>query len=142
LLAQVGAQAAAQFAERLSTLDLAPQHAGILRVIHFSSGISQRELGQVLGVLPSRMVVLVDELEKRGLVQRHDDQSDRRSYALHLSDKGQQVLRDIRRIARDHDDAVCEPLDASEREQLTRLLTRLAGHQGLTPGVHPGFRKL
>jgi len=37
---------------------------------------------------------------------------------------------------------VCEPLSPAERDELARLLRRLAEHHGLTPGVHPGFRKL
>src|SRR5262245_55385871 len=39
-------------------------------------------------ILPSRLVMLVDELEKKELVKRHDDPGDRRSYALYLTPKG------------------------------------------------------
>src|SRR5262245_23924430 len=81
LLAQVGAHAATQFAERLAPLELTPAHAGILRLIRTSSGMSQQALSSMLGVLPSRLVVLVDELEDRGLVERRDSPEDRRVYA-------------------------------------------------------------
>jgi DNA-binding MarR family transcriptional regulator len=142
LLAQIGAHGAARFAERLAVLKLMPQHAGIMRLIAESGGISQRRLGEMLGVFPSRMVVLVDELEKRKLVERRDEPTDRRSYALHLTEAGNQALRDIGRIARDHNDAICDGLDPREREQLTALLARIAAKQELTSGVHPGYRKL
>jgi hypothetical protein len=33
-------------------------------------------------------------------------------------------------------------LDSGEREQLARLLRKVAEEQGLMPEVHPGFRKL
>jgi DNA-binding MarR family transcriptional regulator len=68
LLAQVGAHAASRFALRLRELELAPAHAGILRVIAAGSGISQQVLASRLGMVPSRLVALIDELEALGLV--------------------------------------------------------------------------
>jgi DNA-binding MarR family transcriptional regulator len=142
LLAQVGAFAASKFAERLAALEFQPQHAGVLRLIGVSGGISQRELAGQLGVFPSRAVALLDELEARGLIERRDDPGDRRSYALHLTERGSLALHDIREVARAHDEAICAGLADDERERLKSLLKRLAEQHGLTPGVHPGFRKL
>jgi DNA-binding MarR family transcriptional regulator len=142
LLAQVGAHAAARFAERLAAVGLSPAHAGTLRVIQASPGISQQALSQVLGTMPSRLVVLVDELEERGLVERRDKLDDRRAHALHLTRKGAETFEGVGRIARSHDDAICAPLRAEEREVLGTLLRRIADHEGLTPGVHPGFSRL
>ena len=65
LLSQVGAHAAAGFKERLAPLKLAPPHAGILRIINQSDGLTQQALGERLGVFPSRLVSLLDELEER-----------------------------------------------------------------------------
>ena len=63
LLSQVGAHAAARFAERLGPMDLTPAHAGILRAIERADGLSQQALGERLGVFPSRLVGMLDELE-------------------------------------------------------------------------------
>ena len=68
LLSQVGALVALGFKERLARLDLVPAHAGILRVIDQSDGLSQQALGEKLGVFPSRLVSMLDELEERGLI--------------------------------------------------------------------------
>src|SRR5580658_1643680 len=83
LIAQVGSHAATKFAERLAPLGLSPPHAGILRVLSANPGRTQQALGTILGILPSRLVILVDELEGRGLLERRDTPEDRRSYALH-----------------------------------------------------------
>ncbi len=141
LLAQVGAHAAARFAERLAPLGLAPQHAGVLRLLASEQGSSQRALAERLGTLPSRLVALVDELESRGLVERRDDPADRRSWALHLTPAGRATLSDVGRVAREHGAALCAGLDEGERRQLGQLLRRIADEQGLTPEVHPGFRR-
>jgi DNA-binding MarR family transcriptional regulator len=142
LLAQVGAHSAAKFAERLEPLGLRPAHAGILRVIWQADGLSQQALGEKLGMFPSRLVAVLDELEKSGLVERRDSPADRRSYALYLTGAGREALERIGRVSREHQDALCAALDESDRAQLAVLLTRIAAEQGLTPGVHPGYRKL
>jgi DNA-binding MarR family transcriptional regulator len=139
LLAQVGARAAALFAKRLQDLELSPAHAGTLRAIAGNAGISQQALAALLGVVPSRLVPLLDELERRGLVERRDHPEDRRVYALHLAEKGSKMMAEIGRVARAHDDSVCAPLSEKERESLWSLLSRIADDQKLTPGVHPGF---
>jgi len=142
LLAQVGAHAAAKFAERLKGIGLVPAHAGILRVIDASEGLSQQALGAGLNVLPSRLVVLIDDLEHRGLVERRDHPGDRRSHALFLTTKGRDALKAIGRAAREHQAALCAALTDDERTQLAQLLRRIADQQGLRPGVHPGFSRL
>jgi DNA-binding MarR family transcriptional regulator len=142
LVAQVGAHAAARFAARLSDLDLAPPHAGILRLLGASPGVSQQALAELLGSSASRLVALVDELAERGLVERRNDPRDRRAYSLHLTALGRRQLQEIGRLAREHQDALCAALGAAEREQLASLLRRIADEQGLTPLVHPGYRSL
>jgi DNA-binding MarR family transcriptional regulator len=139
LLAQVGAHAALRFAERLSRTGLVPAHAGILRAIAKSPGISQQALASVLGMLPSRLVSLLDELEDRALLERRDNPDDRRLYALRLTDQGTNAVTEIGRVAKAHDEAICAPLSERERAHLRSLLGRIADEQGLTPGVHPGF---
>jgi DNA-binding MarR family transcriptional regulator len=140
LLAQVGAHAAARFGERLSSLGLAPAHAGILRLLRGSPGMSQQALARRLAIFPSRLVALLDELAERGLIERRDNPDDRRVYSLYLTALGQQRLHEIGRIARDHQDELVAALSAPEREQLASLLRRIADQQGLTPLVHPGYR--
>ncbi len=142
LLAQVGAHAASKFGERLAELHLSPPQAGIMRAIATNAGTSQQALGRLLGILPSRLVILVDELEERGLLERRDNADDRRVYELFLTDDGRQALESVGRVARAHQEALCAALNEKEREVLAALLSRIAEEQGLTPGVHPGFRQM
>lgn len=142
LLAQVGAHAAQRFGERLKPLGFAPYHAGILRMLARSPGVSQQELAKTLGMHASHMVGIVDELEGRGLLERKPSETDRRVYALHLTEQGQQSLGRIGEVAREHSRALLAGLNESQREQLTELLEAIAEEQGLTAGVHPGYAKM
>jgi DNA-binding MarR family transcriptional regulator len=142
LLSQVGFHASARFAARLEPLRVKPPHVGILRVVEQADGLSQQALCERLGVFPSRLVALIDELERLGLVERRNSPSDRRSRALHLTEEGRKTLRKIDRVSGEHQEAICHALDADERAQLADFLRRIVTEQGLSPGVHPGFRSL
>ena len=142
LLAQVGAHAARRFAERLAALELAPPHAGALRLLAREPGMSQRTLGERLGAAPSRIVALVDDLENRGLITRERSSHDRRVHELRLTADGKSLLDELANVASAHDQEVTAPLTADERRQLRRLLTKLADASGLTPGVHPGYQRV
>lgn len=142
LLAQLGAHAARRFAERITELDLTPPQAGLLRAVAVRPGQSQQALAAHLGTPPTRLVALVDGLEERGVVERRRNPDDRRLHALHLTPAGEELLGEIARVAAAHDDAVLAALDGTERAALRALLARLAADQGLTEGVHPGYRVL
>lgn len=142
MLAQLRAHAARRFGERIAKIGLTPPDAGVLRKIASDSGISQQALAEHLGLMPSRMVALVDDLESKRIVERHRSAEDRRNYQLHLTEKGRQILGQIGRIAAEHEEDLCSALNAEERTRLRDLCRRIAEQPGLTPGVHPGYHKL
>jgi DNA-binding MarR family transcriptional regulator len=139
LLAQVGAHAASRFAERLSELGLVPAHAGIFRILATTPAITQQALASALGALPSRLVALLDDLQTRGLLERRPQEHDRRSYALHLTEAGRNLLPAIGRVAREHQQTLLAALTGEEQQQLAALLQRIADQQGLIARVHPGY---
>jgi DNA-binding MarR family transcriptional regulator len=136
LLSQLGHRSASVFADLIASIDLTPPHAGILRAIAAESGRSQ------LGLLPSRVVAYVDELEDRGYVERRRNPDDRRLHALYLTASGKKVITKIGELARQHDRLLTAGLDAQQRDTLHQLLATIAEYQGLAPHVHPGYRTL
>ena len=140
LLAQVGAHTAALFAQRIAGLGVTPGDVGLLRMIAAAPGRSQRSLAEELGVVPSRVVVLVDGLESRGLVQRRRHPSNRRNHALHLTAAGIEAMAGVRALRPAYEDEVCTGLDTAQRDQLAELLAIIADRQNLAPAVHPDYR--
>src|SRR6185437_3002708 len=102
LLSQVGARSAQEFGRLLEPLKLTPADAGILRLLRQSSGISQQQLAETLGMHASRLVAIIDQLESRELVSRAPNPKDRRLYSLHLTVRGTEILAEIGQIARKH----------------------------------------
>jgi DNA-binding MarR family transcriptional regulator len=138
LLVQLGFHVAGKFAEQLAPLGLEPRHFGMLTRLAENEGRSQQAIGDLMGLNATRMVFLVDELEQRGLVERRRNPSDRRSYALYLTDQGRAKLREAQQASAGHADQVGASLTDTERTQLTALLRRLADEQGITGTSLPG----
>ena len=112
-----------------------------MRLVAAQPGVSQRELAVRIGAFPSRLVVLIDRLEERGLVERRSGVTDRRAHALHLTTRGWNTLSEVGAVARAHDAAICAGLDPQEKEALARALAVIAERAKLVPGVHPGLRR-
>jgi DNA-binding MarR family transcriptional regulator len=141
LLSQLGTHAALSFGRKIAGFGISPPHFGILRWINANEGKNQRELASHLGVVPSRLVVLLDELETKGLMARERSAQDRRNQQLQLTRKGSRVLEEVERIATAHDADLGSSLTALERETLIELCAKLAAHRGLIPHGHPGYGK-
>jgi DNA-binding MarR family transcriptional regulator len=139
LLVQLGFHVARQFGERLAPLGLEPRHAGLLFRLDANEGLSQQALAELIGLNPTRMVFLVDELEQRGLIERRRNAADRRSYALYLTAQGRDRLGQVRASGSLHQDEIGASLTQDERVQLTSLLRRLAAEQGITEHDFPGI---
>ncbi|WP_038167074.1 MarR family transcriptional regulator [Verrucomicrobium sp. BvORR106] len=142
LLTQLGTQAARRFAERIEPLGITPPHAGILRLVAMIPDCSQQKLATRLGILPSRMVVLIDEMAGQGLLDRRRSATDRRNYEIVLTDKGAETLANMQRAAAAHDTDFLTPLTPEEQQTLKSLCEKLAAHHGLAQGVHPGYKHL
>jgi DNA-binding MarR family transcriptional regulator len=141
LLSQLGTHAALAFGRKIKGFGISPPHVGILRWIRDNAGENQRQLATHLGVLPSRLVLLLDELETKGLVTRQRSLQDRRNQELQLSKKGARLLEKVELIAAAHEADLSSALTESERETLIDLCAKLAAHRGVAPHGHPGYLK-
>jgi DNA-binding MarR family transcriptional regulator len=139
LLSQLGTYSTSRFAELVRPLGLTPAAAGVLRLIARSPGLSQRELADRVGAVPSRVVVLVDALERAGLVVRERRPDDRRNYRVQLTDDGRAAMRELRAAAERQTADVVAPLDEAERAQFATLLAKLADAHRLDADVHAGY---
>ena len=98
-------------------------------------GVSQRDLAGALGLDPSQVVLLVDELAESGLVERRPSTNDRRTKLVVATAAGQALRTEA---VRDVDAAVTAQLaylTATEQYLLRDLLGRLVrGNGGGLPG--------
>jgi DNA-binding MarR family transcriptional regulator len=88
-------------------------------------GISQRDLAEVLGLDPSQVVVLVDELAAAGLVERRPSPSDRRAKLVAATEEGRRLRTAAAERAEAGVQAQLRTLGEDEQHTLTALLRRV-----------------
>jgi MarR family transcriptional regulator, lower aerobic nicotinate degradation pathway regulator len=117
-------RAAQTFAEALRPLGMEGRHYGVLLGLGMHGPLSQRRLIELTGSDKSSMVRTVDDLEGRGLVVRRPSPSDRRAYAVEITEDGTTLLGEASLVA---DDVVARLLDGmpeEDQQQLCALLER------------------
>ncbi len=140
LLSQVGILASQRFAQRIAEAGLHPPQFRVLNMVDAAEGRSQQAIAEAIGAPPSRMVMIVDELEEQGLVERRPHPSDRRVHALYLTDAGRRTLARGRKIAAEHEEELMRGFSAADRKKLAAFLRKVVDEQGIGSGVHPGLR--
>ena len=87
-------------------------------------GCLQQELGHTLMLDPNNCVLLLNDLDDRGYVERKRDPTDRRRHIVAITPAGTKVLAKAEAKLETLEDEVLSNLDAAEREQLHDLLVR------------------
>ena len=113
------------FERSVGTLGISPGRAGMLLLIESNPGLSQSRLAEAVGLDRSTLVPILDDLERRELVERQPG-IDRRTNGLALTTASKRFLTSLKRHVREHEDRIAARLSEAEREQLLGLLARLA----------------
>jgi DNA-binding MarR family transcriptional regulator len=111
-------------AEALERLGLTTALFALLNVLGTREGAIQQELGAAMGIDPSTMVSLIDQLEAAGLAKRRPRPTDRRAREIAITPKGRRVLEQARERAIQVEADVLSGLSGAERAQLLALLRR------------------
>jgi len=111
-------------ATALQSIDMTPALFGVLNFLGARKGAIQQEIGAAMGIDPSTMVSLIDQLEKEGLAKRRPHPSDRRAREVSVTPKGRRLLERSRKMALEAQDEVLRGLTIAERRQLLKLLRR------------------
>jgi DNA-binding MarR family transcriptional regulator len=112
------------FADALESLGLTTALFALLNVLGAHEGAIQQEIGAAMGIDPSTMVSLIDQLEAAGLAKRRPRATDRRAREVALTPKGRRVLTQARELAMRVEDDVLRGLSGAERQELLALLRR------------------
>jgi DNA-binding MarR family transcriptional regulator len=124
-LRRASAAMMADFSGELAGVALRPVQFAILSLVADNDGTSQTELCRELNVQKANMAPLIAELERRGLLARKPAPLDRRVQMLTLTAKAERELPDWRALVAVHEERFLEPLTASERALLLKLLRKL-----------------
>jgi DNA-binding MarR family transcriptional regulator len=113
----------------LARWDLSPSQFNVLNLLYDQpEGCTQIELSRSLIMHRSNVTGLVDRLETRGLVQRHDSAHDRRAYRVVLTSPGRKLIESILPRYYAAAEKVWGALPVRRTQQLVRELTRVCAN--------------
>ncbi|MCB9149489.1 MAG: winged helix-turn-helix transcriptional regulator [Caldilineaceae bacterium] len=115
----------ARINQRLSDLKLTISQFGVLEALYHLGPMHQNELGQKILRSSGNMTMVIDNLCKRGLVERCRNEEDRRYVRVSLTPAGQQLIHDY---FPEHVKIVLEEigvLSPAEQEKLQHLCKKL-----------------
>jgi MarR family transcriptional regulator, lower aerobic nicotinate degradation pathway regulator len=111
-------------AEALGSIGLTPALFALLNVLGARDGAIQQQLSADMGMDPSAMVKLINELETAGLAERRRRPNDRRAWEVAITPKGRRTLEQARQLVLRVEDEVLGGLSTADRRQLHTLLRR------------------
>ena len=102
-----------------------------LSVLRDHGSLSQQALGESLHLDPNNLVLLLNDAEAQGFVERRRDPSDRRRHIVELTKAGRKAVEKAERAFESVEDEVLATLSAEERAELRRLLRRALEGNGV-----------
>lgn len=126
----------------LSRTALSVSQFGVLEALYHLGPMAQNVLGQKILKSGGNITLIVDNLEKQGLVERKQPEKDRRVRSVHLTVEGSRLMAELfpRHVAMIVEEM--RPLSPSEQEELGRLCRRLGLGKKTIQGSIPGHNPL
>ena len=133
LLVKIGRAAERWYTEALKPTGLTPRHLGVLFEVR-ARPTSQQALIESIGVDPSKLVGLLNDLEADGLIVRRRDPEDRRRHIVEVSKEGRARIAAAERAAKAVEDRLFAGLESEQRAELLGLLAQVADSSGIFEG--------
>jgi DNA-binding MarR family transcriptional regulator len=102
-----------------------PGRFATLTLIARNPGISQTELSQAAGRDKSSLTPVIEDLVRRGLVERKRLDHDRRAYCLNVTAEGKKTLSTMMRCARRHERNLDKIIGLRDRARFLATLKKL-----------------
>lgn len=119
-----------RLSRHMAACGLTVSQFGALEALLHLGPLCQCDLGKKLLKSSGNITMVVDNLEKRGLVERRREGEDRRFVTVHLTEEGRRMISEIfpRHVA-----VIVEEMGAlapSEQEEMGRLCRKLGRKEG------------
>lgn len=99
----------------------------VLAILKLEDGLTQNYLGQVLDLRPSSIAELMKKMEANGDITRQEDENDKRSKHIYLTDAGRQKAEDNASLKNDdYSEKFFAGLNDDERQQFSDYLQKIS----------------
>ena len=115
----------ALFMEETRGFDVTPVQYSAVLAIENHPGIDQTALCNIIAIDRSTVAEVVTRLERKKLIRRTPGTTDRRTRQLCITPAGRKLIDHIESAVQSTQKRILEPLTASERTALMRMLKKL-----------------
>ncbi|MED3933054.1 MarR family winged helix-turn-helix transcriptional regulator [Priestia megaterium] len=113
------------FKQKLKPYGMTPVRWSIISVLDTQKGITQKELAEAIDKKQTTIVEMIYAMEEKGLIKRTFSEQDRRSHYLFLTEKGEELKKNLSPLVKDAHLFVTRQLSDAEIEQLKTLLNKV-----------------
>ena len=118
-----------------------PAVGRLLECVSEHSGVSSRELCEILDLRPSSLSEMLARAESEGLIIRTVDEEDRRVQRVRLSDRGLRIVSDMQSARVEDAKKKTSCLTDEEKEQFCALSDKLSAHLESLASDVPDFMR-
>lgn len=101
------------------------QQIHTIEVIGDHQQIRMKDLADKLGIVMGTLTVMVHRLQRLGLVNRSKDESDKRSFIVTLTEKGNQIFKEHEEKHELLIEEITSSLSDQEEEEFNRILEKM-----------------
>ncbi|UVI27926.1 MarR family winged helix-turn-helix transcriptional regulator [Paenibacillus spongiae] len=113
---------------RLKAFDITPEQWAVLFQVDKTDGLIQKEIAERVGKDKPTTTRILDHLEGKGLIRKQTGESDRRSFVVHITDKGRVLIEQTTPIEQGVIDVIKQCVTDEEYKRFLEILLRI-NHQ-------------
>lgn len=120
------------FQQQIKSYNLTPEQWVVLCRIGEEDGLIQREIGERAAKDKPTVTRILTALEEKGFIRKSEGKDDRRSFRIHITTSGKELIREIEPLERAAMSAACDGMTPEEYRLFIRLLRRLIDNSAAT----------
>ncbi len=96
----------------------------VLKYLSVNDGCKQSEIAKIEHLTAATVTVMLQTMEKNGLIERKTDENDLRIMRVYITDKGREMLKNCDETIENMEKAIYEDFSDKELEEFGRLLEK------------------
>ncbi len=112
-------------------LNVTSEQWGVLKCLWQKEGISQTEIAEKVNKDKASVTRILDIMQRNNLILRCNDEHDRRSYRIFLTDNGKNLESKLKPIVNSANKHIYQKLNENELKELQKLLLKLTNHNNV-----------
>lgn len=109
-------------------IDVTPEQFGVLARLSVEQGMNQARLAERMLKDRPNMTRILNQLERRGYIERRADNSDKRIFRIYLTEKGFEAGKELMPIFEQHLDELLEGIPGRGQKSTCQILKRIVGN--------------